>query len=132
MAVAGMPGLLPCLAIDADQASHLLRLERDRHHLAAVGPGERESLGRVSRGDPERRVRLLRRPRHRRDVAEAVELALRRYLLVLEQQRDLRESLGEAPAAFVEAHAELRELMRQEGAGKADLEPSVADAVEHA
>ena len=53
-------------------------------------------------------------------------------LLVLQQQRDLREPFGESAAALVEAHAELRELVRQEGAGEADLQPAVADAVEHA
>src|SRR5262249_55912430 len=35
-------------------------------------------------------------------------------------------------AALVEADAELGELVRQEGAGEADLDPAVADAVQHA
>jgi hypothetical protein len=61
-----------------------------------------------------------------------MELALRRDILSGQEHRDLRQTLGEAATALIEAHAELRELVRQERAGETDLKPAGADTVKHA
>ena len=52
-------------------------------------------------------------------------------MLVLEQTAHLRHAFVEARAALVEAAAAAAELMRQEGAREARLDPTVRDGVEH-
>ena len=61
-----------------------------------------------------------------------MEAALASHLLLLQQQAHLLDALVEAGAAFVQPDAEARELVRQEGAREADLEPAAGDRVEHA
>src|SRR5476651_690395 len=132
MSVAAMPGRAPRVAIGADQAAHLFAFKWDRHHARAHLPGQRKSLRRCRGGDPERRMRALRWAGQGRDIAEAVELAVRRHVFLLQQKFDLCNALIEAPPALVEAHAELRELMWQECACESHFEPTTADAVQHA
>src|SRR5690606_13835206 len=74
----------------------------------------------------------LRRARQRGQALEAVEAALMADILALEQQLHLLDAFGEAIAALVGRDAEAAELVRQEGARKADLEPAAGDGVEHA
>jgi hypothetical protein len=54
------------------------------------------------------------------------------HVLAFEQQHDLLDAFIEARAALVEAHAEALELVRQEGARKAKIQPAVTDRVDHA
>ena len=93
--------------------------------------GELERLRRLRRCDVEFRPRLLGRPRQRGHVLEGVELAAVGGVLLRQQQIDLLEALAKARLRFIGRDAEAAELVRQERARKADVEPSAGDRVEH-
>src|SRR5687767_8458882 len=74
---AGVPCRLPGLAVYLHQLRGRRADPGDRHQVVAELAGAGEGVGRADRGDPERRPRLLRRPRQRGDVLVAVELSIR-------------------------------------------------------
>src|SRR6516225_506402 len=54
------------------------------------------------------------------------------HVLARQQQFDLFDALTKTRHRFVRRAAEAAKFVRQEGAREADIEPSVADRVEHA
>jgi hypothetical protein len=60
-----------------------------------------------------------------------MEAAAMAGILLREQELDLLQALAEACLRFVGRDAEAAELVRQEGARKADVEPPAGNAVEH-
>src|ERR1051326_2422777 len=93
--------------------------------------GVLEALGRRDRGYPELRARALSRARQGRRRGEFVERTVGGNLFLLQELAHLLHALGEACLALVDAHAEARELVGQEGAREAHLEPAAGDRVEH-
>src|SRR5262245_1739908 len=81
--------------------------------------------------DPDRRVRLLHRPWHEADVAKAVKFSLVRNPLLCPKPGDDVNALFEARSALIHAHPEDVELLWDEGASEARVEPAVADVIEH-
>src|SRR6266850_4731255 len=128
-----VPGFAPGLAVGVDHAAHLLDAADvgHDHHVVAVPPGPDERLDRRHRGDPDRGVRLLDRPRIEVDVAEAVELTVVGDAILGPEPPDDVEALLEPGAALVHAHAEDLELLRDEGAPEAHVETAVAEVVQH-
>ena len=60
-----------------------------------------------------------------------MELAVVGGLLLRQQQLDLLEALAEARLRFIGRNAEAAELVQQERAREADVEPAAGNAVEH-
>ena len=126
-----MAGALPGVAIDIDQLRHRAAGHRDRHDAVACRACSLERFPGGECSDVERRPRSLCRPRQRGDVAEAMETSLAGDILLFEQQAHLLHPFVEASAAFIEFDAKARELMRQESAGKANVQPAIAQCVQH-
>ncbi len=124
-----MAGIAPGLAVDRDQI--LQRADRDRHQRVTGAAGEFERIRRARRGDIKFRPRLLRRPRQRGDVLEGMKLAAVRDVLSSQQQLDLLEAFAETGDGFVGRNTEAPEFVRQEGAGKADVEAAAGNGIEH-
>ena len=99
LAVAGVAGVAPGLAVALDQGAD--RTDRDRHQRIALAAGELEGLRGLGGGDIELGARRLRRPRQRGDVLEGMELAAMGGMLPGQQELDLLEALTETCIRFV-------------------------------
>ena len=132
LAVPRMAGRPPSLAIDPEKVDHRRGDQRDRHDVVAQLARLDEGRGSRRRRRPDRRARLLGRARQRSHVLEAVKAPLAGDVFLFEQEADLRRPLVEAGDAFIQADAELLELVRQEGARHAEIEPAAGDRVQHA
>ena len=108
-----------------------MRPDRDRHQRMAGAPGKFEGVRRARRGDVEFRPRLLRRPRQRGEVLEGMKLSPMRGVLRGQQQPDLLQPFAEPRDRFIRRNRKTAEFVRQEGAGKTDVEAALRDAVEH-
>src|SRR5262249_47573321 len=125
-------GFAPRLAIGAHHVAHpgYAADIGDHHHVVTAAPGPDERLDGGHRGDPDGRMGLLDRPRVQVDVAKPVKLALIGHAVLGPEARDDVDALLEAGAALVHRDAEHLELLRNEGAAEADVEPAVAEVVE--
>src|SRR5436309_2140265 len=128
-----MTCVAPSLAVDPDKIAGALDAAGVRydHEVVAAAPGRDERLLRHHGGDPDRRVRLLHRPRGRVHVAKTVEHPSVRHPVLGPEPRDDVDAFLETCAALVHADTEDLELLRDERAPKADVEPAAADVVEH-
>jgi hypothetical protein len=129
LAVAGMAGLAPRLAVKIDERPD--RADRDRHQRIAFAAGELEGFRRLRGGDIEFWARSLRRPRQRGHLLEGMEAPVVRGIFLCQQQLDLLEAFTETRLRFIRRDAEAPEFVRQKGAGKSDVEPPAGNAVEH-
>src|SRR5581483_6052600 len=81
-------------------------------------------------GDAHRRIRLLQRARHEREVAEGVELAFEGEALVAPRALENLQHLGEALAALRIGDAVALVGAREAAAADAEDQPSAADVVQ--
>jgi hypothetical protein len=132
LALARVAGLLPGSPVGAEQRAHHRAGQRDRHDRIAHPAGEGEGVRSVLRGNIEFRARLLGRPRQRCRVFDRVETAAMGHVLACQEQFDLFDALAEARHRFIWRTAEAAKLVRQKGAREADIEPTLADCVQHA
>ena len=127
-----MAGGTPRFAVGREQLLHGAAGERDRHHAVPGLPGFDERFpgasaatqngGRgccVGRGSEVTLAKLWKRPSMVTSSSSS-------------RRRTCSKPFVEARAALVDATAEARELVRQERAREADIEPAAGDGVEHA
>ena len=124
---------LPALAVEADEPGKLLEVAdvRNKHQVVAHLARPLERLRRADGGDPDRRVRLLRRTRVDRDVLPAMEPAVEGHVLLGPEAHASGDTLLIAGAAVLDRHAKRLELVGQEGPREAGVEAAIRDAVEH-
>src|SRR5206468_8547838 len=104
----------------------------DRHQVIAVSASLIEGVLRGQRCYPQRRMGLLHRTRQGSDSAETMKLPVKTGVLSAEQQTERRKTLLKALAALVHGHAKSGIFERQKGARHANIEPSIADGIQHA
>src|SRR5580658_92978 len=97
----------------------------------AGAAGKLERILRARRGDIKFRPRLLRRPWQRGDVLERMEPAAVGDVFLRQQELDLLQALAKTGDGFVRRNAKAPEFVRQEGAGKTDVEAAAGNSVEH-
>ncbi len=129
LAVAGMAGIAPGLAVARDQRGD--GTDGDRHQRVALLAGELERFRRLRRCDVELGARCLRRTRQRGHAVEGMEGAAVARILLREQEVDLLKAFAKTRLRFIGRDAEAPKLVRQEGAREAYVEPAARQPVEH-